>query len=281
MTDSNPFSKVVVLGGGYAGAVAANRLRLRRDIEITLVNPRPRFIERLRLHQFVAGTHDAGLGYDTLLGTGVELVVDRAVRIDTARRVVELGSGRELGYDYLVYAVGSTAAVPVSIPGAAEYAYPIAEFEHAQRLRAALAEVAAAAPIVVVGGGLTGIETAAELVEQGRAVTLVCGGRLAASFAEPARRTIRKWLNRNGVEVIEDARVNEVRPAAVVLSNAAVLPSAVTIWTAGFGVPDLASRSGLRTDALGRLRTDETLTSIDDDRIVAAGDASAPSDRPL
>ena len=55
----------------------------------------------------------------------------------------------------------------------------------------------------------------------------------------------------------------------------------MTIWTAGFGVPDLASRSGLRTDAIGRLLTDETLTSIDDDRIVAAGDAAAPSGEPL
>ena len=55
----------------------------------------------------------------------------------------------------------------------------------------------------------------------------------------------------------------------------------VTIWTAGFGVPDLAARSGLRTDALGRLLTDETLTSVDDERIVAAGDSAAPSDLPF
>jgi NADH dehydrogenase FAD-containing subunit len=46
-------------------------------------------------------------------------------------------------------------------------------------------------------------------------------------------------------------------------------------------VPDLAARSGLATDAIGRLLTDETLTSIDNPYIVAAGDASAPSDSPL
>ena len=55
----------------------------------------------------------------------------------------------------------------------------------------------------------------------------------------------------------------------------------MTIWTAGFGVPDLAARSGLSTDALGRLLTDETLTSVDDARIVAAGDSAAPSDLPF
>ena len=46
-------------------------------------------------------------------------------------------------------------------------------------------------------------------------------------------------------------------------------------------MPDLAARSGLTTDALGRLLTDETLTSVDDERIIAAGDASAPSGQPL
>ena len=45
--------------------------------------------------------------------------------------------------------------------------------------------------------------------------------------------------------------------------------------------PDLAARSGLSTDALGRLLTDETLTSVDDERIVAAGDCAAPSGQPL
>ncbi|WP_153412326.1 NAD(P)/FAD-dependent oxidoreductase [Nocardia macrotermitis] len=281
MTDFNAITKVVVIGGGYAGAVAANRLRRRRDVEVTLVNPRAEFVERMRLHQFVAGTHDVGVGYDTLLGAGVRLVVDRAVRIDTAARRVELGSGRALGYDYVVYAVGSTAAVPASVPGAVEFAYPIAEYEHAQRLRAALAEVPADAPIVVVGGGLTGIETASELVEQGRAVTLVAGGRLAANFSDPARRSVAKWLAGNGVDVREDARVREVRRDGVVLADGEVLPGAITIWTAGFGVPELAARSGLRTDEMGRLLTDETLTSIDDDRVVAAGDAVAPSGRPL
>jgi NADH dehydrogenase FAD-containing subunit len=68
---------------------------------------------------------------------------------------------------------------------------------------------------------------------------------------------------------------------AVTLSDGRRMPSAVTVWTAGFGVPDLAARSGLTTDRIGRLVTDETLTSVDDDRIVAAGDASAPSNLPL
>ena len=86
-----------------------------------------------------------------------------------------------------------------------------------------------------------------------------------------------------GVTVLEGpgATVTAVTRDAVRLGDGRELPSTVTIWTAGFGVPDLAARSGLSTDAVGRLLTDETLTSVDDVRIVAAGDSAAPSDLPF
>ena len=282
MTEHNgTTTKVVVIGGGYAGTLAANHLRLRADIDITLVNPRPKFVERIRLHQFVAGNYDATVDYGTLLGEGVKLVVDSVTRIDTASREVQLASGRPLDYDYIIYAVGSTGAVPTSVPGAAEFAYPIAELELAQRLRAKLDELHPDAAVTVVGGGLTGTETAAELAEQGHTVALVCGGTLVPTLSEPGRRSAAKWLRKLGVTVLEADIVTEVRPDAVVFADGAVRPSALTIWTAGFGVPELAARSGLHTDALGRLLTDETLTSVDDDRIVAAGDAAAPSGQPL
>ena len=273
--------KVIVIGGGYSGTIAANHLRMRADVDITLVNPRPKFVERIRLHQFVAGNYDATVDYGTLLGEGVRLVVDSAVRIDTATRQVGLASGRALDYDYVIYAVGSTGVTPSSVPGAAEFAYPIAELELAQRLRNAIDELHPDAPITVVGAGLTGTETAAELAEQGHRVTLVCGGKLVPTLSEPGRRSATKWLRKMGVAVLEADVVAEVRADAVVFADGAVRPSALTIWTAGFGAPELAAASRLHTDALGRLLTDETLTSVDDDRIVAAGDAAAPSGQPL
>jgi NADH dehydrogenase len=281
MTDHNATTKVVVIGGGYSGTLAANHLRLRADVDITLVNPRQKFVERIRLHQHVAGNYDATVDYGTLLGEGIQLVVDSATCIDTVSRTVQLASGRALDYDYVIYAVGSTGTVPSAVPGAAEFAYPIAELELAQRLRDAMDELHPDAPITVVGAGLTGIETAAELAEQGRKVSLVGGGQLGPSLSEPGRRSIAKWLRKNGVTVLEDDVVAEVRPDSIVFADGAVRPSALTIWTAGFGVPELAAASGLHTDALGRLLTDETLTSVDDDRVVAAGDAAAPSGQPL
>lgn len=284
MTAQNTPTKVVVIGGGYSGTLAANQLLVRGGRErpdITLVNPRPTFVERIRLHQLLAGNHDASVDYGTLLGEGVRLVVDTATRIDAASRTVALASGRSLEYDYVIYAVGSTGAVPAAVPGAAEFAYPVAELEQAQRARAALDELHRAAPVTVVGGGLTGIEVATELAEQGRRVTLICGGRLGPSLSDPGRRSVAKVMAKLRVAVLEADVVTEVRRDAVVLADGAVRPSALTIWTAGFGVPDLAAASGLRTDAMGRLLTDETLTSISDARIIAAGDCASPSGVPL
>jgi NADH dehydrogenase len=278
---------VVVVGGGYAGTLAANRLRQRPDVDITLVNARPVFVERIRLHQLVAGTGAATAEYGTLLGDGIRLLVDNADRIDAGARRIQLASGTQLDYDHLIYAVGSSAPKPAQmsagvvskVPGAAEFAHSVADLESAQRLRDALPD--REAPIVVIGGGLTGIEAASELAEQGRPVTLLCGGALGPSLGERGRRSVAKLLLGLGVNVLESATAGEVRHDAVVLTDGAVLPSAATVWTAGFSVPDLAARSGLSTDAMGRLLTDETLTSVDDERIVAAGDAAAPSGRPL
>jgi NADH dehydrogenase len=278
---ATPRTHVVVVGGGYAGTLAANHLRRRTDVDVTLVNPRPVFVERIRLHQLVADTGAATADYGTLLGDGIRLIVDAVERIGTADRRVLLQSGAELDYDYLIYAVGSTGAVPSGVPGAAEFAYSVADLESAQRLRYALADLPMAAPITVVGGGLTGIETASELAERGRPVTVVCGGILGPSLSGRGRRSVAKRLRNLGVNVLESVAAAQVRWDAVVPSDGAVLPSAATVWTAGFAVPDLAARSGLRTDAVGRLLTDETLTSIDDQRVVAAGDAAAPSGQPL
>jgi NADH dehydrogenase FAD-containing subunit len=257
-------------------------LRLNANVAITLINPRPQFVERIRLHQLVTGSDDAVVDYADVLGADVRLLVDTADHIDATSRTVTLGSGDTVSYDYLIYAVGSTGAA-LTVPGAAEFAYPISDLEHAEALRAVMAELHPGAPVVVVGAGPTGLETAAELGEEGRNVTLVCGDVLGPYLSERARRSVTRRLTKLGVTVLDGAcaKASEVRKDSVLLADGRELPSVVTIWTAGFGVPDLAARSGLATDAIGRLLTDETLTSVDNPYIVAAGDASAPSDSPL
>ncbi|MGC4944140.1 NAD(P)/FAD-dependent oxidoreductase [Kribbella sp. DT2] len=290
--------EAVVIGGGYAGVMAANRLTKRADVAVTLINPRAFFVERIRLHQLVGGSDDAVVDYEHVLADGVRLVVDAADRIDADQRMVTLVSGAAVSYDYLVYAVGS-GTDEQQVPGL-EFAYPLNSLEEAERLRSIVDNVQS---VIVVGAGPAGIETAAELAGAGRPVpagggrpvtaeerrsveagggrrvTLVCGGELGPYLHASGRRTVAARLEELGVQIVDGpgTAVAAVTRDAVQLADGRELPSELTIWTAGFGVPDLAVRSGLSTDALGRLLTDETLTSVDDERIVAAGDSAAPS----
>ncbi|GAA4523360.1 FAD-dependent oxidoreductase [Brachybacterium paraconglomeratum] len=271
----------VIVGGGYAGVVAANRLSTSPALTVTLVNPRPSFVERIRLHQRATGSYDATVPYREVLAPSVRLIVDTVTRIVADSSRLELASGVELHFDRLVYAVGSHAATP-EVPGAAEHAIALSTLEQSDDLRHRLESLPAGAPLTVVGAGSTGIEVAAELAEQGHPVTLLAGGGLGPSLHPSTRRTIARQFERLGARVLSGpgARAVAVQADRVQLADGRELSSARTVWTAGFTVPDLARRSGLTTDASGRLVTDEALTSVDDDRIVAAGDCAAPSGRP-
>jgi NADH dehydrogenase len=275
-------TKVVVVGGGYAGVMAANRLTQRDDVAVTLINPRPRFVHRMRLHQLVAGSDDAVVDYSEILADRIRLVVGTATRISPAERRVSLAAGDSIPYDYLIYAAGSRSA-EANVPGAAEFAHKIVGLEEAQGARSVLDTTPVTAPVTVVGAGATGLEVATELAHAGRNVTLVAGSVLNPYLHPRVRRKVAQRLTKLGVTVLvgPGARVTALRRDAVQLGDGRTVPSAVTLWTAGFSLPELAATSGLSTDADGRLLTDETLTSVDDVHIVAAGDSAAPSNLPL
>ena len=172
--------KVVIIGGGYTGVLTAIRLarRTRRRVEITLVSPADRFVERLRLHQIAAGQnlHEHRLS-DLLAPTGVSLAVGLAEGIDLAGRTVRVGDER-LAYDRLVIAVGSHADLTV-VPGAPEHAWAVDDYESATHIASRLAALPAGSHVTVCGGGLTAIEVAAELAESypSMRVRLVSAGR--------------------------------------------------------------------------------------------------------
>ncbi|MEU6798820.1 FAD-dependent oxidoreductase, partial [Nonomuraea wenchangensis] len=139
--------RIIVLGAGYTGAIAAGRLarRLRReDVAITLVNAEPDFVERVRLHQLAAGQDLKPRPLPAMFaGTGVELRFAKVIGVDADRRTVAVADAdgaAELPYDTLVYALGSGWNAQ-DVPGAAEHAYELAGRAGALRLRERLARL--------------------------------------------------------------------------------------------------------------------------------------------
>ncbi|WP_030844092.1 NAD(P)/FAD-dependent oxidoreductase [Streptomyces sp. NRRL F-4474] len=286
--------RIVVLGAGYAGSYAAGTLARRlspADTEITVVNAEPDFVQRLRLHQLAAGQEiEAPQLADVFAGTGIRLRVARVTGIDPERQVVAVadpGGRGELGYDTLVYALGSRGA-DHGVPGVAEHAFDIAARPSAMRLRERLDSLDspdgrdgrdrrdARGNVLVVGDGLTGIETATEIAESrpGLSVTLIARGELGAPLSAGARSHLRRACDRLGVTVREHTHVEAVEAARVLCADGTVLASDATVWTAGFAVAPIAATSGLEVTGNGRIAVDRTMRSVSHPNVYAAGDSA-------
>lgn len=252
---------LTILGGGYGGALAAARIA-RRGIPVTLVDANSGLVERIRLHQVAAGDDIAPVPYERLFrNVPVTLVQARVTSIDRARKRVITNNG-ELAYDKLVYALGSMSETP-------RHAVSVG---HPLQIRARLAD---AKHVVIVGGGLTGIETASEIAERHPHldVSLVDGGEIGSMLSQRARRHLHDVMDRHHVTLLEHTRVTAVEEDGVQLATGQKLFASVVIWCSAFRVSDIARKSGLRVNANDQIEVDAQLRSSDPS-IYAIGDAA-------
>ncbi|MEJ2889545.1 NAD(P)/FAD-dependent oxidoreductase [Actinomycetospora aeridis] len=271
--------RTVVLGAGYAGLAAALGLARRLDPTrhpVTVVTPDDHFVERIRLHQRATGQRLRPRPLRPVLaGHGVELVVAHATTVDTDARLLALDRPPHvLGYDDLVLAVGSEADLR-DVPGAARHAQAVAGPAGADAVARRLA-AGTVRRAVVVGGGLTGTETAAEIAERFPAVgvSLVTAGTLTPGIGDRGREHLRRALRARGVALHEGRRVTAVGATSVSLDGDE-LPADLVVWAGGFRAPDLLARTGLPVDPRGRLVVDDHLHPAGRPELTVAGDAAA------
>jgi NADH dehydrogenase FAD-containing subunit len=281
MTHLRNRPRVLVLGGGYAGMLAAARASRGGRAEVTLLDARDRFTQRIRLHEMLAGSEPDAPRYAPLLARrGIRFVQGRAERLDPGRASVTGrtadGARLELGYDWLVLALGSRTAD--GVPGAAEHAVRLDDPAEVRAAGVRVGELAASGGrVLVVGGGLTGVESAAELAERfpGLRVALATAGSLDEGYAPAAAAHLRGRLAALGVEVREHAAVREVEAGRAWLDDGTAEDFALCLWCGGLQAPALAWDAGFATDACGRVRTDAALRVPGHPRVLAAGDAAA------
>lgn len=284
--------RIIVLGAGYTGAIAAGRLakRLRReDVAITLVNAEPDFVERVRMHQLAVGQDVKPRPFSEMFaGTGVELKLAKVTGVDVDRRTVavrDANGAEELEYDTLVYALGS-GWNDQGAPGTAEHAHEIAGRPGALRLRERLALLDAGQSVVVVGGGLTGLEAATEIAEArpDLDVALAARGGLGDWLSDKGRGHLRKVFDKLGITVHEHTAVTAVEADRVTTADGQAIPAAVTVWTTGFAVHPIAQATALEVTDAGQIVVDGTMRSVSHPDVYAIGDAAramGPGGKPL
>lgn len=282
-------SRILVLGGGFAGlwsALAAARAReaFGVDLEIVLLNDTP--WHSIRVRNYEADLSDTRVALDSVLApVGVRRLEGAATGIDVASRTVTYeaqGEPRRISYDRLVFALGSRLARP-PIPGLAEYGFDVDTYDAAMRLNAHVAKrPTREGTVLVVGGGLTGIEAAAEMPVKLRAAGIATprviladhAPRIGSDMGEEAVPVIEEALQALGVEMRGGVSVLAVDARGATLQGGERIEAETVVWCAGMRAHPLTSAFAVERDRLGRLPVDPTLKIKGRAAEFAAGDVA-------
>jgi len=274
--------KILIIGGGYAGTLAALRLAGKtrgQNAQITLINASDTFIERIRLHQLAAGQTPKPRPFTKLLrGKSIDFLQGRVTAIDPAAHTVSVQSSNELrtvAYDKLIYALGSVVDTN-AVPGAREYALSLSSVDATRQMQAKL-EANPNARVIVCGGGLTGIELSSEIAEAypNLSLTLISRDPLGMNLSERGHAYILDAFKRRHITVIEGGTISRIERHGAVIADGQRLESDLTIWAGSFTVPALARESGIAVNRLGQILVDSMLRSVSHPDIFAVGDAAA------
>jgi NADH dehydrogenase len=288
-------SEVVVLGSGFAGLWAALGAARRLDelgaadgdVNVTVLSSQPYHDIRVRNYESDLTPCRISL-CEVLDPAGVGHIAADVTAIDPASRTVTTSVGAH-AYDRLVVALGSQVVKP-DIPGLREFGFDVDTYDGAialQRHLGALAggpHTSAAGTAVVVGAGLTGIETACELPARltalfpdmpARVVLVDHNPHVGSDMGASARPVIEAALAANGVESRLGVRVTEVDERGATLSTGEKLAASTVVWCAGMRANPLTADLGVPRDRLGRVPVDDCLRVIGVQDVFAAGDVAA------
>ncbi len=290
--------RIIVIGGGFAGLWAAIGAARKleecsissEEISITLISADP--YHAIRVRNYEADLGDARVLLDDVLApVGIKRIEGTVVDIKQLERrlTVEVATGVQIvSYDKLVLASGSQIRLP-SITGLQGQVFNVDTTNEGERLNrhiAALADLSSRPgdnTVVVVGGGLTGVEVACEMPEKlhaagfdrARVIIVDRSSPIGSRMGRHAQATIGKACSALGIETRPGATVTTVDRNGLNLSSGERLDAQTVVWTTGMTASPLAERLAVRLDTLGRLPVDRFMRVIGLGDVFAAGDIAS------
>ena len=291
---------IVVVGGGFAGLwSAAGAARKLAEAGVAPGTVHITLVERNDYHSIRVRNYEADLAPtivpldEVLKPIGVDRVEGELTGIDLDRQRVQVatpGGGRELSYDRLVFALGSQLHRP-DIPGLAEHSFDVDTYRGAMRLARHLERLRdwpdqpGRSTVLVVGAGLTGIETACEMRERlpppqtrvpdpRRVILADAGAAIGSDMGEDARGVIVEALSALGVETRPGIAIAAIDAQGATLANGEPIAAATIVWCAGMRAHPLTAQLGVARDRFGRVPVDEFMRVEGVPHVFAAGDAA-------
>lgn len=300
-------SRVVIIGGGFAGIALANKLK-NKKVQVVLIDKHNYHTFQPLLYQVATGGLEAGsIAYP--LRKVIQEYDDFYFRLTTVKEIdtknqkviSEIG---DLHYDYLVIATGSktnffgnkdierNAMAMKSIPQSLNIRSLILEnFEQAV-ITKDQAEKDALINFVLVGAGPTGVELAGALAEMKKAILqkdypdldiskmqinlIQAEDRVLNTMSEKSSKAAEKFLEKLGVKVWKSVRVTNYDGRTVTTSVNVSFETATVIWTAGVeGAPIAGLNSDALVERVKRIRVNEFNQVKGYDNIFALGDIAS------
>ena len=309
-------SRVLIIGGGFAGLYAAMRLdrtlARRSEIEVTLVNRENFFLFTPMLHEVAASDLDITHIVNPIrkLLRRVKFFHGEVESIDLPGKRVRLFHGanrheHELAYDYLIIALGSTTNF-YSLPGLEENSLTMKSLGDAIHLRNRLIDLLEAADfecamrdrrdlltVVVAGGGFAGVETIAAVndflreatkyyphlaEDQIRTVLIHSGPLILPELGAQLGVYTQRKLAERKVEIRVNTKVNAVSEKGIELSDGTAIAARTLVWTAGTSPNPILAQLPCQKDH-GRLVVNEYMEVPDWPSVWALGDSAVVPDQ--
>ena len=283
MTSSGTPTRVIVVGGGFAGVACARALAKHPDVDVTLIDKNDYHQFQPLLYQVATSMLAAGdiayplrriaAEYDGFVAKRGEVT-----SIDPAAKTVTTGTGETYAADYIVLAAGSQPNF-FKTPGA-EHAFPLYSLDDANSLRTRIVQAfeeadrdpdridEGAVDFVIVGGGPTGVEVAGALSEminttmvhefpalapRARVHIVNHGNALLAMFADKGHAYTARVLEKDNVDLRMGIGVTDIGPGHVTLSDGSAIKTRCVVWGGGLMAAPVAGASGLRQGRGGRI----------------------------
>lgn len=289
---------ILIIGGVTAGPKVASRLRrLKEDYSITVIEKSkflsyvgsgiPSYISgKVSSPSFLQSTPDNTIRDVTFFESikGIKVLNEtRALEIDRERKrvkVLNLKNNEEyfLPYDILVLATGALSKIPEIEGIKSKKIYSLYNIEDAEKIRKELEE-ASAKDVIIIGGGLVGVETSESLMESGARVTILEQDRsiLLNYFDFEFAKKIEKELSQKGIKILTDCKIQKIEFAGnklLVHTESGIFSCDFIVLSAGV-VPnvELAKKAGLQLGVTGGIMVDKFLKTSDPS-IYAAGDCT-------
>jgi NADH dehydrogenase len=298
------YKNIIIIGAGYGGLTAALRLeRLFKPIpffKIHLIDKYPFHTIKTQLHEAAVRKADVSIPlYKILKNKNIQFHLGEVKNIDVQNKIIQIDD-KQITFQFLVIAIGSKVNF-YKIPGMEENSFPLQTVHDADNIYEHISKICARAAsendemlrkdnlrFVIGGGGLSGVEFAAELADHTskcvvnfnidnkdvEIIIIEVAHKLVPFMEESFAKRIEKRLIEKGVKILTGSKIEKRTNDEIFLANGKIIKSKNFIWTGGIRVSDLIKRGGLKTSSVGRLIVNEYLQAVNDKYIFAIGDSA-------